>query len=58
MGKPIIIAVTPHGPPNSYLEDMLVSTGHNPDMAYPRLVLVQELVSFAALVRGGCGSSG
>ena len=52
------MAVTPHGPPNSYLEDMLVSTGHNPDMAYPRLVLVQELVSFAALVRGGCGSSG
>jgi hypothetical protein len=51
------MAVTPHGPPNSYLEDMLVSTRHNPDMAYSRLVLVQELVGFAALIGGGRGGS-
>ena len=56
MGKPIIMAVTPHGPPNSYLEDTRVSTGH-PHIAYSRLVLVQELVGFTTLVGGGHGGS-
>lgn len=36
---------------------MLVSTGHVLETVYSRLVLVQELVDFAALVCGGRGGS-
>ena len=32
MGKPVIMTVTPHGPPNSYLEEMPVSADHAADI--------------------------
>jgi hypothetical protein len=50
IGNPIIIAVTPHGPPNSHLESgQLWKENKEPRENLPRMG-VEKLISLAAFI--------
>ena len=59
MGKPVMMARTPQGPPNSYLRRERVSNGAQPEGAFGRnalCVFVEHLIALPALCGGDIDS--
>jgi hypothetical protein len=53
IGKPIIIAVTPHGPPNSHLGNNVVDEFLEVEAKHGPVMRVEEFICLAAFIGNG-----